>query len=356
MTTHLLPGLIDIHVHLRTPGAEHKETIESGTRAALAGGFTAILAMPNTRPPIADGQALVAVRRQLAGAARCDVGQYVAGTAGNAEEARACAPLACGLKLYMNETYGSLRIDSLASLAAHFRTWPRERPIVVHAEDVAVATAIGMAAAFGRAIHIAHVSRADEIRLIAAAKEAGLPVSCEVTPHHLFLTEADGAALGARGIMRPPLATAGDVAALWQHLAVIDCLATDHAPHTLAEKAGPAPPPGVPGLETALPLMLTAVHERRLSLERLVELMSETPARLFGITTPSESAVEVEIGPARILPDHGYETKVDWSPFAGFEVRGMVRRTFLRGQVVWEAGRGVVAQRPGRLIPPDPVA
>ncbi len=353
--SYVLPGLVDVHVHLRQPGGEHKETIETGTAAALAGGFTAVLAMPNTQPPIVDRPALVATRQALAVAARCDVGQYLAGTSTNATGSAAAADLACGLKLYLQETYGSLGIDSLSALAQHFRTWPRHKPIVVHAQALPLAAAMGVAAIYRRWVHVAHVSREEEIRLIASAKEAGLPVTCEVTPHHLFLTAADGAALGPRGSVQPPLAGASDVAALWDHLAVIDCLATDHAPHTLAEKDGPAPPPGFPGLETALPLMLTAVHEGRLTLDRLVEMMSTTPARLFGISTPSESAVEVEIGPAWVLAYGGYQSKADWSPFAGRTVRGVVRRTVLRGQTVWQDGEVHSRAGSGRLIPPASV-
>src|SRR5690606_38963867 len=115
------------------------------------------------------------------------------------------------------------------------------------------AAAIGLARVYGRRLHVCHVSRADEIALIRAAKESGAAVSCEVTPHHLFLTEADAGRLGAYGAMKPPLATEADRAALWANLDVVDCIATDHAPHTRAEKEGDSPPPGVPGLETMLP-------------------------------------------------------------------------------------------------------
>ncbi len=349
---HVLPGLADVHVHLRVPGGEHKETVASGTAAALAGGYTAVLAMPNTRPPIVDRAALLALRQVFAREARCDVGQYVAGTAQSAASSAAAADVACGLKLYLAETYGSLGVDRLADLQAHFRIWPCHRPIVVHAQELPLAAAIGLAAAYRRWVHVAHVSRAEEIRLIAAAKEAGLPVTCEVTPHHLFLTAADGAVLGSRGGVQPPLASPADVAALWDNLAVIDCLATDHAPHTLAEKDGEHSPPGFPGLETALPLMLTAVYEGRLTLDRLVEMMSHTPARLFGIATPDESSVEVEMGGRWVLPNRGYQTQVDWSPFAGWTVRGVVRRTVLRGQTAWQDGQVHSPAGAGRLIPP----
>jgi carbamoyl-phosphate synthase/aspartate carbamoyltransferase/dihydroorotase len=340
MTTHRLPGLIDVHVHLRNPGGEHKETVESGTAAALAGGVTAILAMPNTSPPITDGAHLAAARALHADGARCDVGIYLGATDDNAEACAAAAASAAGLKIYLNDTYGPLRIETLAALRAHFRAWPGPRPIVLHAEDLNVATAIGMARTYGKAVHIAHVSRGEELRLIADAKAAGLPVTCEVAPHHLFLSIEDLERLGPLGDMRPRLATPADRDALWAHLEAVDCIATDHAPHTRAEKALDSPPPGVPGLETTLPLMLSAVDEGRLSLARLIELTSTRPAELFGIDTPLHSEVEVEVGPSWTLPETGWCTRVGWSPFAGMRVTGRVLRTTLRGQVAWQAPEG----------------
>lgn len=350
MTRATIPGLVDVHVHLRSPGGPHKETVTTGTAAALAGGVTAVLAMPNTTPPITDGPRLAAARIEHGRSALCDVGLFVGATDGNANAARACAPHACGLKVYYNDTFGPLRIEKLSSLAAHFQAWPVGKPIVMHAEDVGVAAAIGLAGAYAQHVHIAHVSTGDEIRLIAAAKEAGLPVSCEVSPHHLFLSDEDLPRLGPYGRMRPGLGTAADRDALWEHLPVVDCIATDHAPHTRDEKESDMPPPGVPGLETTLPLMLTAVEEGRLDLDRLVELASTTPARLFGVRTPEESSVEVEIGPSWTLPERGYQTRVDWSPFAGMTVRGRVRRTVLRGAVVWQDGELRAPPGTGRLL------
>lgn len=350
MTTYELPGLVDVHVHLRNPGGEHKETVESGTAAALAGGVTAVLAMPNTSPPLTSAQRLAEARDLHDRNTLCDVGLFLGATDENADEAAACAPRACGLKLYVNDTFGPLRIESLSSLAAHFAAWPADRPIVLHAEEMTAAAAIGLGAAFRRPVHIAHVSRGDEIKLIARAKEAGLPVTCEVAPHHLFMTDADADRLGPFAKMQPPLATPADRDALWAHLDIVDCIATDHAPHTRDEKEGDSPPPGVPGLETTLPLMLTAVHEGRLSLDRMVELTSTRPAQMFGIATPAESSVEVEVGPEWTLPEGGYQTQVGWSPFAGRAVRGRVIRTTLRGEIAWEDGGVRLQPGAGRLL------
>lgn len=349
MSIHSLPGLVDVHVHLRNPGGEHKESVRTGTAAALAGGVTAILAMPNTSPPITDGAILDAARAAHA-EALCDVGIYLGATDDNAEAAAEAADRACGLKIYVNDTFGPLRVEALTTLAAHFAAWPKGKPIVLHAEEVSVATAIGLGATYGQHVHIAHVSRAEEIALIVDAKAAGLKITCEVAPHHLFLTDEDLPRLGTFGLMRPPLARREDQAALWAHLDHVDCIATDHAPHTRQEKAGPNPPPGVPGLETTLPLMLTAVVEGRLTLDRMVELCCTTPARLFKIPTSAESEVEVEIGSAWQLPEVGWQTRPDWSPFAGRTVLGRLRRTVLRGQVVYEDGQITAPAGAGRLL------
>lgn len=350
MSRHTLPGLVDVHVHLRNPGDEHKESVASGTAAALAGGVTAVLAMPNTKPPITDGPGLAAARAIHAAGALCDVGLYLGATDDNALSAAAAASSACGLKIYLNDTFGTLRIETLRALRAHFAAWPIDRPLVLHAEETNVAVAIALARVHGRSVHIAHVSRASEIELIADAKAAGLAVTCEVAPHHLFLTEDDVPALGPFGHMRPSLARPADRDALWANLDVIDCIATDHAPHTRYEKAGETPPPGVPGLETTLPLMLTAVHEGRLTLDRLVELTSTWPAAHFGVRTPSESRVEVEIGPAWVLPETGWRTAVDWSAFAGMTVRGRVVSTQLRGRTVFDGQDVLAAPGSGRML------
>jgi carbamoyl-phosphate synthase/aspartate carbamoyltransferase/dihydroorotase len=269
-----LPGLIDPHVHLREPGAIHKEDWDTGTSAALAGGFTMILAMPNTKPPIFDAEtldlALTAARQK----ARCDYAQYLGAGPDNAELAASLADKAAALKMYLDMTFGQLRLDNMTLWMPHFRTYPKQYPIVSHSESRSMAAAILFAAIYDRPVHIAHISLKEEVLLIKAAKERGIKVTCEVCPHHLFLTK-DGEGLrdkgnGGRSEVRPRLATQADVDALWEHLDVVDCFATDHAPHTLEEKDSENPPPGFPGLETALPLLLTAVNDGRLTMDDVV--------------------------------------------------------------------------------------
>lgn len=344
----VLPGLIDAHVHLREPGGEQKEEIASGTAAALAGGIVAVLDMPNNTPPVVDGAGLERKAALMRARARCDWGLFVgAGDAAQPgpEEARRAA----GLKLYLTPTFGPLRIESLGALLAIFRRWPAGRPIAVHAEGLAMAIPIGLAQLTGRRVHLCHVARADEIALVRAAKEQGAPVTCEVTPHHLFLTRQDEARLGAYGHMKPTLGEQRDVDALWANLDVVDLVASDHAPHTRAEKDGSSPPPGVPGVETMLPLLLDAVQAGRLSLERVVQLLHEGPLRVYGLGAPA-ARVEVELGGPWTVCGRALHSKCGWTPFEGRLVQGRVLRVDLRGQTVFRDGQVLAEPGFGRAI------
>jgi dihydroorotase-like cyclic amidohydrolase len=376
-----LPGLIDGHVHLREPGGTHKEDWDSGTAAALAGGFTTVLAMPNTQPPVTDAATLETALAAARSKARCDYGQYLGAGADNVESAAILAPHAAGLKMYLDQTYGPLRLDDMTDWQAHFERWPSHLPIVAHAESRTLAAVILLAALFDRSVHLAHVSLAEEILLIRRAKERGLKVTCEVAPHHLFLNnevitkpqmtqssqmddnaKSASSALSAvsglklsfgRSEVRPRLATPADVQALWDNLDVIDCFATDHAPHTVAEKDGGKPPPGFPGLETALPLLLTAVDEGRMTKDELIARMVTNPRRIFNLPEQPDTWIEVD-------PDVEYEiraadayTRCGWTPFEGRRVRGRVERVVLRGQVAYENGKVLAAPGTGRNVRKD---
>ncbi len=335
-----LPGLVDVHVHLRVPGGEHKEDFHSGTAAALAGGFTTVLGMPNTHPPLVSYERLRETQTQADAEALCDVFLYAGASSSHLNELPALGRHAVGLKIYLDQTYGPLRVNDLTTLLSIFRRWPRNKIIAMHAEGPGIAVGIGLAAALGRSVHICHVSRKHEIELIAEAKARDLPVTCEVTPHHLFLTKDDLPRLGPLGDMRPTLASREDVAALWDHVGTtIDCIATDHAPHTLEEKrTAETPPPGVPGLETALPLMMTAVSEGRLSWERLVELMAENPRRIFRLPARPHSWVEVDPAAAYEITNDTLHTKCGWTPFAGRRVQGKITRVAFGGRLVYQDG------------------
>jgi len=280
-----LPGLVDPHVHLREPGATHKENFETGTMAAIAGGFTTILDMPNNPEPTTSPQAL---QRKIVLAGNriyCDVGFHLGATAEGVEYFEQVKDQVFGLKIYMNHTTGTLLMEDENELNRVFSRWPGVRPIIIHAEGKTLATAIMLSRLNNKKLHVAHVATEEDIKMVREAKEEGLPVSCEVTPHHLFLTETDVQTLGPFGIIKPSLKTEKDRRALWENLdlGVIDMIATDHAPHTKEEKLSENPPFGVPGLETALPLLLTAVAEGKLTLDQIVKLTSTNPRKIFGI-------------------------------------------------------------------------
>lgn len=346
-----LPGLIDPHVHLRDPGETHKEDFDSGTAAALAGGFTAVLAMPNTRPPLTDQAALGATQQAARSRARCDYGLFAGAGADNFTSVAALAPATVGLKLYLDHTFGLLRLDDQETVHRHVAAWPADRPIAAHAEGRSLALALLLGHLAGRPIHICHVSRRDEILLIRSAKEKGVAVTCEVTPHHLFLTEDDIRVIGLkRAGVRPPLATAGDRHALWDNLAVIDCFATDHAPHTAAEKDGEQPPPGFPGLETALAILWEAVHEGRLSTEELVLRMHTNPGRIYGLPEQAETWIEVDPQSAWDVHAADLNSRCRWTPFEGMRLRARVRRVTLRGRPALEDGRVLAEPGTGRNV------
>jgi carbamoyl-phosphate synthase/aspartate carbamoyltransferase/dihydroorotase len=333
-----LPGLIDPHVHMREPGQTHKEDWRSGTAAALAGGFTCVLAMPNTEPPTTDPESLESAEESSGKKALCDYGLFLGAGEGNIETAAELAPKTAGLKMYLDKTFGPLRLADPKTIAAHMAHWPKNKPIVVHAEGRRIAFAIQTAARLGRSVHIAHVSRKSEILLIKASKEKGLAVTCEVTPHHLFLTTEDIPRIGAgRSEVRPKLAAPADRQALWENLAVIDCFATDHAPHTAAEKDGENPPPGFPGLETALPLLLGAVREKRLTLEDCLQRMVDNPRRIFHLPEQLETLIEVDLESRWTIRGEYLQSRCVWTPFEGMPVQGRVVEVNLRGKTVYQA-------------------
>uniref|UniRef100_A0A8C5P484 Multifunctional protein CAD n=1 Tax=Jaculus jaculus TaxID=51337 RepID=A0A8C5P484_JACJA len=346
-----LPGLIDVHVHLREPGGTHKEDFSSGTAAALAGGVTMVCAMPNTRPPIIDAPALALAQKLAEAGARCDFALFLGASSENAGTLSAVAGSAAGLKLYLNETFSELQLDSIAQWMEHFETWPSHLPIVAHAERQSVAAILMVAQLTQRPVHICHVARKEEILLIKAAKAQGLAVTCEVAPHHLFLSRDDLERLGpGKGDVRPELSSREDVEALWENMAVIDCFASDHAPHTLEEKCGPKPPPGFPGLETMLPLLLTAVSEGRLSLDDLLQRLHHNPRRIFHLPPQEDTYVEVDLEHEWTIPSHMPFSKAHWTPFEGLKVKGTVRRVVLRGEVAYIDGQVLVSPGYGQDV------
>lgn len=356
-----LPGLIDPHVHVREPGGTHKEDWDTATQAALAGGVTTILAMPNTKPPIFDAStldfALDAARRK----ARCDYAQFLGAGPGNAEIAASLAGKSAGLKMYLDSTFGELRLDDMTLWMPHFLNFPNSAPIVLHSESRTMAAGILFAAIYDRPVHIAHISLKEEVLLIKAAKERGIKVTCEVCPHHLFLTaespspagrgaRGEGEIISGRQEVRPRLATQSDVDALWANMDVIDCFATDHAPHTLEEKDSDNPPPGFPGLETLLPLLLTAVDLGRLTLDDIIQKSVTNPRKIFNLPEQPETWIEVDEDAAYEIKAANQFTRCGWTPFEGWKVKGKVRKVVLRGKVVFDDGKILAEQGYGRNV------
>jgi carbamoyl-phosphate synthase/aspartate carbamoyltransferase/dihydroorotase len=339
-------GLIDPHVHMREPGATHKEDWDSGTSAALAGGVTLVLAMPNTNPSIFDAATLDLALEAARLKARCDYAQFLGAGPDNARAAAELAPKAAGLKMYLDITFGQLRLDDMTLWIPHFEKYPKQYPIVVHSESRSMAAALLFSALYDRPVHIAHISLKEEVLLIKAAKERGIKVTCEVCPHHLFLTKDDipGISRGhpGRGEVRPRLATKADVDSLWANLDVIDCFATDHAPHTLAEKDGETPPPGFPGLETILPLLLTAVDSGRLTLDDLIQKMVINPRKIFSLPVQPETWVEVDEEAAYEIHANELHSRCGWTPFEGWQVKGRIQRVVLRGTESFRDGKILV--------------
>lgn len=335
-----IPGLIDVHAHLREPGATHKEDFDSGTQAALAGGITTVLAMPNTQPPLTTASSFEMSALGARSKAHCDYGIFAGAGPSNAESIAKLAPRAAGLKLYLDATFGDLKLDDMRLWAPHLQHWPASRPIVAHAEEETLAALLFWARIYNRPIHVAHVSRESEIQAVKAAKEAGQTVTCEVCPHHLFLSEEDAQVLGPGWCeVRPRLASKRDQQALWDNLAVIDVFATDHAPHTPEEKAGDTPPPGFPGLETILPLLLNAVHEDRLSLEDIISRMKTNPQKIFGLPDQPETQVELDLESKWEIKAENQFTRCGWTPFEGWQVFGKVIKVTLHGETVYQDGQ-----------------
>lgn len=353
MATRTLPGLVDVHVHVRDLGQSHKEDWATASAAALAGGVVTVLAMPNTQPSITDADALARYTAIASRRSRCDFGVHVGANVHNARDVALLAPQATGLKLYLDSTFGNLKMDTLEALAEHASTWPADVPLLAHAEGRTMAAALAVAEASGRRLHVCHVSRRAEIELIARAKARGFAVTCEVCPHHLFLDENGSTLAGGYCEVRPVLAGPDDVAGLWEHLSTIDVFATDHAPHTRAEKESASAPPGFPGLETMLPLLIGAVHDGRLEWDDLAEKLAHAPRRIFALPEQPDTHVTVDVDAAYAIEAAKLHSKCGWTPFEGWTARGKITETVLRGRRVYDGERVTAEEGFGQSVRPQ---
>ncbi len=345
-----LPGLIDVHVHLREPGGCHKEDITTGTSAALAGGFTMVCAMPNTNPPAVDEESFSLIEDIYRRKAVCDYGLYFGATGDNAEKIAKMSHRACALKMYLNETFNALRMDKIEYWMSHFEHWPKNKPICCHAEEHSLAAMLFLAELYDRHIHICHVATKQDIFLIKAAKNKGLKVTCEVTCHHLFFSEENMTQFSnLEKEVRPKLKTEDDRKALFDNFDYIDMIASDHAPHTLEEKKS-GTTPGFPGLETTLPLLITAYKQGKLSIDTIIEKCYTNPKKIFNLPDQPNTYIEVDLDNEWTIPAGMPFSKCKWTPFAGLKVYGSVRRVILRGEVAYVDGQVLVEPGFGKNI------
>jgi dihydroorotase len=387
----VLPGVIDTQVHFREPGAEHKEDLETGTRAAVLGGVTGVFEMPNTNPPTADAAALADKLARARGRAWCDHAFYVGATGDNAAALAELErrPGCCGVKVFMGASTGSLLVADDAKLEAVLRAGRRR--VAIHAEDEprmqerratirpgggpaqhpvwrdeesalrATRRALALARRTRRPIHLLHVTTAEEMPLLAEHKDLA---SVEVTPQHLTLAAPECyERLGAYAQMNPPIRDARHREGLWRALAggIVDVIGSDHAPHTRAEKerAYPATPSGMPGVQTLVPIMLDHVAAGRLTLERFVDLTSAGPQRVVNLAGKGRLALGydadftiVDLAARRRIENSWIASRCGWTPFDGMTVTGWPRATVIRGRVVMREGEvlGPPAGKPIRFV------
>lgn len=346
-----LPGLIDPHVHLRDPGQTEKEDFFTGTSAALAGGYTTVIDMPNNPTPITTLAALQEKINIAKNKIVCDIGFHFGSLGDNLDEFEKVKSKVLGLKLYLNHTTGNFLLDK-THLGKIFAAWPSELPILVHAEEKTFDNVLEVVKKHPRKLHLCHMSTRYELERVIDAKNAGLPVTCGVTPHHLFLSENDLNHLSSFGLMKPALKSRKEVDFLWKHLDAIDLIESDHAPHTKEEKANEPAPFGVPGLETTLPLLLTAVSENRLTIDDVIRLCHTGPAECFHVSIHHNTNVEVDLDAKYEIKNENLHTKCKWSPFDGWKVKGKVLRVFLRGKKVFEDGKVLSAPGSGQILSP----
>lgn len=347
-----IPYLVDSHVHFRTPGQEYKEDFNSGSRSALAGGVTMVVDMPNNLQLVTNLELLNRKRELARQQSRCDIGFYL-GTLGSEDQNFAeCVDYVYGLKVYMNNTTGGFAVTDPDKLDGIFRRWDFAKPILVHAEGNTLGTAISLAEKYDRRLHVCHVSLADEVDQIKAAKDKrGKAVTAEVAPHHLF--ESSLWSADAFHQMKPPLSGFNDMQVLWEGLidGAIDMVATDHAPHSRQEKESDTPPSGVTGLETMLPLLLMAERVGRISLAKVKEVTHDNPIKVFGFPEQPDTYIEILRGAPYEIRGENLQTRSQLTPFEGRRVLDRVYRVTLRGKIVFEDGRILAESGSCKVLP-----
>ncbi|WP_182417210.1 dihydroorotase [Bartonella sp. HY038] len=383
---HILPGVIDSQVHFREPGLEHKEDLETGSRSAVLGGVTAVFEMPNTKPLTTTEAALADKVKRATNRMHCDFAFWVGGTRENAHEVAELErlPGAAGIKVFMGSSTGDLLVDDDEGVRSILKN--TRRRAAFHSEDEARLNArkdlrvegdpsshpiwrdeiaalqctqrlVRIAHETGARIHVLHISTAEEIDFLQEHKDVA---TLEVTPHHLTLSADDYARLGTLIQMNPPVREKRHREKLWYGLqqSIIDVIGSDHAPHLLEEKNKPYPqsPSGMTGVQTIMPLMLDHVNKGRLSLERLVDMTSHGPARIFGISQKGRIAVGydcdltiVDLKRKETIRNEQVGSRAGWTPYDGEQVTGWPVGTVIRGnRVMWEGE--IVAPSLGQTV------
>lgn len=384
----VLPGVIDSQVHFREPGLTHKEDLETGTRGAVLGGVTCVFEMPNTKPSTTTAEQFEQKLTLARGRVWSDISFFIGATPENVAELPKLElhPNCCAIKIFMGSSTGDLLIEEEQNLRRILASGRRR--VAIHAEDelrlrerkalvegkddprlhpfwrdeetaiIATTRLLKVARETKRAVHVLHVTTAEEMELLKAAKDVA---TCEVTPQHLTLAAPECyERLGTLAQMNPPIRDARHREALWKALndGTVTVIGSDHAPHTREEKAKPYPssPSGMTGVQTLLPIMLDHVNKGRLTLERLVELVCVNNARLYGARGKGEIKVGndadftiVDLGRERTIENSWIASRVGWTPFDGVKVKGWPIATIVRGHVVMRDDQ-VIAKPIGRPV------
>lgn len=386
----IFPGVIDAHVHMRTPGATYKEDFATGSMAAVSAGVTSFLDMPNNTPPVITKKLLQEKRSLVDGQSFANYGLFFGATDDNVDELKRITNVP-GVKVYMGETTGNLIVRKDETLEQIFSYTSKKFPVVVHAESQeclnrfaaeyagsdararddfhsvvrppecareAVKHVLHLAKKYDAWVHIAHASSAEEIDVIKKFKSE--KVTCEVAPHHLFFDLSSYKKLGSRAKVNPPLRSKEDVEALWEAIndGTVDIIASDHAPHLLREKDTPyeQSPAGFPGVETILPVMLDAVNRGLLNLDRVAQLLSSGPARVFEIQ--GKGRIQVGYDADLVILDMDLEkevthasmlTKCAWTPWDGIKLKGWPVTTIIGGEIIYDGGKFVSSRRASEL-------
>ena len=393
----VLPGLIDVHVHLRDEGKAYKEDFYSGTAAAAAGGITTVLDMPNNAPVTMSAETLKNRMRIAERKVLVNVGFYSEFPNDLDEVKDIVAQGAIAFKLFMACQIGGLNIDDDQALQEALRkVGELDVPVAVHAEDKAtlmvteeemkktkrhdvgaflkvhservelkaIERLLKISAQVNMRLHFCHMTIEEGLNAVIKAKNSGRTVTCEVTPNHLLLSNTDFERYGSLIIMMPPLRSKSHIEALWKGISNgwIDVIGSDHAPHALKEKSASSiwdVKVGVPGLETTLPLMLTMVRKNRLSLAHLVQLLSEKPAEIFNLKDRGRleqgkkaDLVAIDFNRKFTIDASKFHSKAKYSPYDGWEVQGRPVKTFVNGllimdeqEIVAKAGSGEIIRR-----------